>query len=332
MKRTCWLPYLAMAYLLSATVALGQSATLTTAREVGKEGLVAYRAGKYEVAATKFLQAYGAVRAPSLAVFAARALAKSGKLVRASELYLQAERLEPKSDWLPLQREMQQVAASERQELLPRIPRLTIQLEGAKPEEIEVNIDGVAIPTALIKAKQVVDPGTRTVTARRGSEVVTQVATLAEGERKSVTLQFAASAASAAASPAQPGLSSVAARPSPTRDTSSSEIRTERVLGWAGLGVAGVGLAFGTVTAVLAKSKRSDLQGSGSCDGNSCYPESSGDVDSYNRLRTLSTVGFVAAAAGAAAGVTLLWLLPDKAQPEAALVVGLGQARLQGRF
>jgi len=81
MKTSFWLACLPLECLLSAKSASAQSTTLTTAREVGKEGLVAYRAGESHVAACKCLRVYGAVRVPSLAVFAAGALAKSDKLV-----------------------------------------------------------------------------------------------------------------------------------------------------------------------------------------------------------------------------------------------------------
>ena len=81
MKTSFWLAYLPLERLLSAKSASAQSTTLTTAREVGKEGLAAYRAGESHVHASECLRAYGAVRVPSLAVFAAGAHAKSDKLV-----------------------------------------------------------------------------------------------------------------------------------------------------------------------------------------------------------------------------------------------------------
>jgi hypothetical protein len=106
-----------------------------TAREVAKQGLDDYDAGRYESAAKKLLQAYEVVRVPTLAVYTARALAKTGRLVQASELYLEAQRIKPKPDWPPIQAKMQQEAKQARTELLERIPRVKIQVERARIED-----------------------------------------------------------------------------------------------------------------------------------------------------------------------------------------------------
>ena len=67
---------------------------VTAAREVAQQGLDDYEAGEYETAAEKLLSAYQVVKLPTVALHTARALAKVGKLVEASEVYLQATRLD----------------------------------------------------------------------------------------------------------------------------------------------------------------------------------------------------------------------------------------------
>ncbi len=67
--------------------------------------------------------------------------------------------------------------------------------------------------------------------------------------------------------------------------------------------------------------EHSDL--SGACAGGSCPPSQYGNLDSYHTLSTLSTVGFIVAGVGAAAGVTLLLVGPkdDSTPAQAGLSV-----------
>src|SRR5512145_3312082 len=68
-------------------------ATRGAARTMGQEGLDAYDAGKYGEAVEKLGAAYAAAAVPTLGLWLARALAKSGQLVEASERYGEVTRL-----------------------------------------------------------------------------------------------------------------------------------------------------------------------------------------------------------------------------------------------
>ena len=71
--------------LLLSSVAAGQSdTTVTAAREIARQGLKAYDAGRYEEAADKLSRAYAVVKLPTLALHTARALVKVGRLVEAT--------------------------------------------------------------------------------------------------------------------------------------------------------------------------------------------------------------------------------------------------------
>jgi hypothetical protein len=100
-----------------------------------------------------------------------------------------------------------------------------------------------------------------------------------------------------------------------------------------GLGVGGAGLLFGSVTGLVVLSKKSALEDDGCVDAR-CYGDQADDVDSYNSMRTLSTVGFVVGGLGAAAGAALLLTAPSEEQTGAALRpwVSVGAAGVAGRF
>ena len=279
----------------------------STAREVAAQGLAAYDAGHFEEAVDKLLSAYEAVPVPSLAVFAARALSKTGHLIRASEMYMIAQQLKADPSWQAVQLEMQQTAAAEREQLKPRIPRLQLVFEGATAEEVEVSIDGTVIPRSLVKQPQLVDPGLRKVVGRRGAQQVVEQIEMKEGQAGTVALRFVTTTSQTNI------VNPVSQTPTaPPTDDRAKGHETYRLLGWIGIGVGGAGLALGDTH---------------------CYWQQQNDVDSYNRMRTLSSVGFIAGGVIAAAGVTLLLTAPKSTEsPSAALFIGPQSASLLGRF
>jgi len=315
---------IAVGLLLSSVATAQDDTEVTAAREVARQGLEAYDAGNYEEAADKLWSAFQVVKVPTVALHAARAFAAVGKLVEASELYLQATRLEASGEFQAEQERAQQDAARERAELMPRIPKLVVELEGAEPKEVTATVDGKQVTVSLLLAGYVVNPGTRRVEGKRGEESVVAQVVLAEGERKSVPLRFAAPTPAAAVDTA----------PSrPAEADAPADGSLQRTFGWVGLGVGGAGLLFGTVTGVMVLSSQAGLDDDG-CVDHVCRDEQQDDVDSYNSMRTLSTVGFVVGFVGAAAGATLLLTAPDPGPPgpEVQAWVGVGAAGVRGRF
>jgi len=314
----------------------GNEAAVSTAREIAKEGLSAYDAGRYAEANDKLSRALDVVGVPTLALYTARANAKLGKLVRASELYLLATRLSTKGPSESVQVQAQRDATKERADLLPRLPKLTVNLEGEDLDEVVVTIDEQVVPKALLGTAQFVDPGERKLAAKRGEELASADITLAEGEHKTTTLRFQARA-KAVGVPSVPTVETktlVAAPPGISFPPAPRDpYATQRTLGWVGIGLGGAGIVFGAVTGTLALSKRSSLRNDGSCVANSCYTDQSSGASSYNTMRTLSTVGFIAGGVFAAAGVTLLLTTPKtESGPSTALLLLPGSASLVGEF
>ena len=74
------------------------------------------------------------------------------------------------------------------------------------------------------------------------------------------------------------------------------------------LGAGGAGILTGAVTGGLAMSTRSSTEG---CEGTVCPPSARDNVDTYNRYRTISTIGFIAGGALAATGAVLILTAPS---------------------
>lgn len=330
---------LLLAFIATPAVAhAGDAAIMSTTRELAKQGLEAFDAGRFDEAVEKLSKAYSVVHVPTLAVATARAMAKIGKLVAASELYLEATRMPQDKSWQATQLEAQKDAERERSQLLQRIARIEIAVSGAAAKDIAVRIDGIAVPQALVDAEQMVDPGLRQVEGTCGGEVVTRSVTVKEGDRSRIDLPFAPGCAIAApaATPYQPatgkGISPVSsATEPPTLEPRPG--RAQRILGWTTLSVGGVGLAVGATTGLIAVAKRASLQDTRLCSGESCPDYKSGEVNSYNGMRDISTVGFIAGGVLAAAGLTLLITAPKQAsKPNTALWVSPSSAGIFGRF
>jgi hypothetical protein len=320
-------------------------AARAAARDLGGEGVADYQAGNYGSATKKLERAFDILHVPSLGLWSARALAKSGKLVEASERYLSVSRLDASKGDTAVQKQAQADAATEHDALQPRIPGLTLKVKGAG-QDVSVTLDGVPVPAALLGVKQPANPGPHTAEARDATRVVKLDLTLAEGQKLKSTLDFAnASALPVAAAPvavappvaAAPAAPTVAAAPSPAAapapppaPASDSSTRSVPVGVWVGVAVAGAGLVTGGITAALASKKKDDL----ACASSGCRPSQSSDVDSYNQLRTISTVGFIAAGVGVATAGVFWFTRPREAERTGYVSpwLGLGAAGVVGTF
>jgi hypothetical protein len=286
-------------------------ATRAAARQLGYEGITDFQGGNYDTAADKLDRAYRALRAPSLGLWSARAFAKKGKLVAASERYMEVQRLDPGSGDVAVQKQAQVDAAADHAALLPRIPGIVIAVEGAPVDKITVSVNGAPVPSSLVGVKRLVDPGTVKVDGQFAGARASETVNLGEGETKTVTLRFAdgsgavITGSTAAHAPTNTATSAPAEGAADQPAPSSSSGR--RTLAWIVLGAGGVGILTGAVTGGLAMSTRSGIEG---CEDTSCPPSARGDVQTYNRYRTISTIGFIAGGALTATGAVLILTAP----------------------
>ncbi len=335
---------IALAALCATTTAEAQDiAARSTARQLAEEGLSAYDEGDYATAARKLGQAYDVVKVPTLALHTGRALEKLGRWVEAAELYLEATRLDATGSDDELQNQARLDAADARETLLPKIPRISVGVAGAAPDDVEVTIDGVVVPTALLAAGRLVDPGEHVVLGKLGDQTIEERVTSVESENGTTTLTFRTSnvepppAPGAAPVPAPPP-GAVVGSPAPgdaTIDGGNAQPRPgrgQRRAGWVALGIGGAGLAAGVGSGVALLAMKSSLD-SGDCLESLCGPSEYNRVTNYNNLRPVPTIGFAAGGAGIVLGVTLLATAPKReANRHVSPWVGWRSAGITGRF
>lgn len=140
---------------------------------------------------------------------------------------------------------------------------------------------------------------------------------LAEGETRSVTIDFGAGTI-------------VPAAPPPAKQSESSV----SPLAWGGFGLAALGLAVGAGAAVLATSKAADVRAQ--CVHAMCATSARDDIEAAQRYSTIATVAFVSAAVGAGVGIVALTFgskSPAKRETATARVnVGPASVGVAGRF
>ncbi len=261
------------------------------ARDLGEKALAAYQSGEFDEAHDLFKRAHAIVGLTTTGLFIARCLVKLNRFVEASERYVEVARMTLPPDALPQHIEAKETAQTEREALVPRIPRLQIVLDDPEATDTKVTLDGVEVPGALLGVSRPVDPGSHVIVGVRGELRREETVALAEGQTLKVTLAIAG--ASPAPLPVPP--------PTEPDQGNASLLQT---LGFIALGIGGAGLVVGAVTGGLAIDKRSSLESA--CDNKQCAPDLHGDVDTYGTLRIVSGVGLIAGGVLAAAGIVLV--------------------------
>ncbi|HWA76983.1 MAG TPA: hypothetical protein VG937_31830 [Polyangiaceae bacterium] len=190
---------------------------------------------------------------------------------------------------------------------LPRIAYLVVKVTPKDLPATVVTVDGAPVPNALIGAERPTDPGNHEVIVKATGYNETKASvTLAEGSHQEVALVLTAdpNAVAAAAAPSTPtappppaALPPTAPAPTPVAGSGSNH-----TLAYVMLGVGGAGLITGSVTGLMAMSKKSSLD----CPNSKCPTPEHDTLDSAKTLATISTIGFGVGIAGAAVGVVLL--------------------------
>jgi hypothetical protein len=294
-------------------------------RVLANDGAVDFENGRYESALGKFERAYASARVPTLSVWVAETHERLGHLVQAQEYYRQALTLESNDLWLgSVQQQAQQRARDRLLALQPRIPKLVIHIEGADEKDIRLEIDGIMTPIALLGAERPIDPGTRIVTGRLKDKVVEQSIELSEGELRQLWLKFPPNESGqvrhAAVLPSEPTEALLRAPAS----------NTQRHLAWVGLGVGALGLVFGASTAIYVAKQHDRLREE--CPNGECGRSHWSEVDSYERMRTMSTACLLGGAVIGVAGVALLLTSPTSQSAQVGLLISPNATGIRGEF
>ncbi len=264
-----------LASVLLTSMALG--APREEAVKLANRGFDLMERGEFGDAADLFEEAAKLYYSPVIALYWARAEAKSGKLVEARAVVTTIESHVLPDGAKPTWAKAMDDASIFGVELDGRIPTVVVNIDG--DAEATVRLDDA--PIAVGQAMQV-NPGKHVVVATdaQGDER-TERFTLTEKEAHSVTIRFAA-----AVEPEGPTPSLV-----------------PPIIAYS---VAGVGLVIGAVTGILFIGKASDLDES--CPNEICAPENSELLDETKTLGNVATVGWVIAGIGAAVGTVLLFV------------------------
>lgn len=316
------------------------AAARATARKLGNAGIDAYNAADFPAAADKLDKAYKVLQAPSLGLWSARAFVKNGRLVEASERYVEVSRLPIVGGNRQVQEQAKEDAQKEHEALAPRIPSLVVKLEGATPEQVSVSVDGKPLPPELIGESAPANPGAHKITGVRGDDKTELNVTLAEGSEQVALLRFKPQSPSSAPLATAPAGAVAGAAPAaatastPPPDEAAPKAESSGsiapVLGWIGVGLGGAAIVAGGITGAMAIEKKADLIESGDCEGG--CDESSGRYRNFETLRNVSTICFISGGIVAATGIVLLVLAPSDDPNNVSLAIGPGHATIRGSF
>jgi hypothetical protein len=307
-------------------------------------GLAAYDQKHYAEAAELLSSALAEYPLPTVAYYAGQAYENQGKLLEAANMYRRAEGLSPSGAGKDLltQKKAQQDASEALGRLDARIPALTVTVQSASPENVSVTLDGAPLAAESLGQPQPINPGAHELVGRcreEPSEPAVAV-TLVEGQKQAFDLSVACQPL-APVEPQPPPPKPAAPPPPPPRTApeprGNSLKSTAGTAGWIGLGVGGAAVTLWAVTGLVALNKKGGLRDDGCTEQLDCDARLRSRVDSYNRLRDVSAVGFWVGVPLLAAGAGALWWskTPDEPAPDRAGMtawVGLGQAGVRGRF
>lgn len=301
---------------------------IAQARQLGQQGQAAFDAGNY-VESEKLWAAASKLYpiAPTLTLGLARAQEKVGHFVGAQESYNKIIREWGNKAGAPQAfKDAADAAKAEVAAVSARVATVVITVEGGA--NWSVSLDGQPMPAAAVGLKRPVDPGKHVVHVEaEGMKPADTTFTVAEAGAAEAKIRLEKADGPVATHPPAGGTAPDGVSP-PREPPPSGSNKTLAIVAF---GVGGAGLVFGAVTGLIAIGKHGDL--ADKCPGGTCSANDQSAVDSYKTMGTLSTVGFVVAGVGAAAGAVLLLTSP-KASSTAYVspYVGLGNAGVSGRF
>lgn len=301
-----------LALSLVTSAAFAQSdADKATARQLAVEGQDALDKKDFKTAEDRFRRADQLFHAPTLALGLARAYAANGKFVEAQETYNRIIREGVPAGAPAAFQNAVDSAKTEVQTVVGKIGSVLIVVTGA--ENPKVTLDDQPFPTAALGVKRAANPGLHVVRASAdGYKPAETKVTVVEGgsANAALTLEKDPNAVVAVAPTPTPGQASANPSPTPPPQEPSGGGSSTKTIGIVLMGVGGVGLAAGAVTGILAMGKHSDLEKA--CPGGKCASDKQSDVDSYNSLGLISTIGFVAGGVLAAGGAVLFFTAPKE--------------------
>ena len=312
---------------------------IATARQLTVEGYAALKQKDFARAENRFTHADELFHAPTVSLGLARARLGLGKLVGAQEAYSRVVHTVVPADASPVFIKAIEDARKELQVLGPRVPSVVIDVKGS--DTPSVTLDDVEVPNAALGVQRPVDPGKHMVRATApGFATAEATVTLAEGGTQAVTLELkpiAVTEAPTAVPLGAPHAGEPPFAPNPgVGDDGAAHSSPLKPIGFAMLGLGAAGLIVGGVTGGIGLSKQSDLlthcpQGACPRDTGPTYQS---EIDTYQTMKTVSTISLIAGGALAVTGIILVVVAPKaKRSPTAIMpLVGPGFFGARGTF
>lgn len=306
----------ALALATPAPAAEVDPATVSAARAIAEEGLDLFDRGEYAAALDKFERADELIDAPTVGFYAARCLEQLGRLVEASERYLNVSRMPLDPSASDVFKAAVADAEKAYNELRERVPKLAVTVRGAPEREVQITIDGKPVPLALVGVSRPVDPGKHVVEGTWAGRVIRREVSLPERNEATVTLDFAGVAPPAGAAPAAGAASAASTAPA----AGAALGIPQRVLGWTAVGTGAAGLVLGGITFGVASALQGDLIRLGCTERIECpdTPQTRDKLGSYNTVRLVPAPAFIAGGVLAAGGIVLLLTAPSAPKPRGA--------------
>lgn len=243
----------------------------------------------------------------------------------------------------PLTREQQAHVSELIERANRRVGRFRLKLA---PENASLRVDA-AVPVLLSRRELLLEPGRHVIElTAEGHRPSQRELTVEAGDRatlefhlETATAEAAAAVAPAVAPPPSAPMSTptpapeAAATPAPAvigtsavpparAETHGDSTRT--VLGFVAVGLGAAGITTFAIAGSLALGKQSKLEEQ--CTQRQCGPDQYGAIDSYDRLRTVSTIGLISGAALLSVGAVLLFTGGEATHQSAAVTPEIGPA------
>ena len=267
------------------------------ARAAANQGVTAFEAGNYKDALSFMERAESLVHALPHLLYIARSNEKLGNLVQAREAYLKIGREKIKPTDPDVFRETQATAEQELKALEPRIPTVTVNVEGAPASGLTVTMDGQPFAVGLLGVPAPMNPGQHTFEAKApGMLPATQQATVAESGKASVTLKMQPSGEPVPTDAASSSTGATSPQSTLGVDAGSRPVPTSVYIGLVATGAFAIGTG---VVGAMALGNKSDYDDAN--DGSD--PDAAQDIKDTGSTLNLVTDIFLGAAV-VSAGVT----------------------------
>jgi hypothetical protein len=316
---------LSLTVVSTVNVAAAQPAN-EQAEKLFREGRDAMTRGDYATACPKFAESVRLTRRPGPLLNLAQCEEHEGQLKSALTHWREGIALLPAGD------ERIGVSTERATALEQRIPRLTVKLAAPAPAASKVTVDGAELNASSIGTAVMLEPGEHTIVVTApGYTDARSTVTLAEKERREITMAPGSEHASKSSSggPAPPA-----------SGASSPSSRGRWVAGFVVGGIGLASLAAGGATGVLALVKNNEKNKN--CPNNKCPTADAKDAGERARkaavmFGTISTITLAVGGAGVVTGVVLLVTSPSKNPPASTAVAltavpGFAGFTVRGRF